>query len=292
MISKLKEIYASIIPFDATKSECFQWYMTEQGEIFGIQHEELSKRDQILLETVFTLYEPDLPIRSALEDTWYDRIFQAKTEETPFPFRLIFFDMQRNQLDPLSFREAFNTLFDHEIPILWESETTGIMIEEIKPTEETVHFEQIINILMADLSVNIRFFISNQMHHTKDLKGIHDHLRKISSSIFQQTNKNVIHYAEAIPYLFVQQLSTVEKDSLITTILNNFHCDEDMLETLHMYLKHNLNISETAKHMYMHRNSVQYRIDKFTKETGIAVQTFHDAVTVRLALLAKQGLIE
>lgn len=292
MISKLKEIYPSIISFDATKSEHFQWYLSETGDIFGIRHDELTEKDRKLLGTIFTTYKPNLPSRSPLEDLWYERIFHAGDETPPYPFRLIYFEMQKNQLDPANFREALTTLFKHEIPILWEDETSGIIIEELKPTEETIHFEQIINILMADLSVNIRFFIGLKLQGTEKVEDTYDHLIDVGANIFSQTKQKVIQYTEAIPYLFVQQLPKKEKDKLTTAILMTFRHDQEMLETLHMYLKHNLNISETAKHMYMHRNSVQYRIDKFTTETGISVQSFHDAVTVKLALLAKQGLID
>src|SRR5699024_1103600 len=104
------------------------------------------------------------------------------------------------------------------------------------------------------------------------------------------SKQNVIHYTEAVPYLLIQQLSSSERAQFASSILKDFETDQEMLQTLHMFFKYHLNISETAKHMYMHRNSLQYRIDKFTKETGISVQSFSDALTVKLALLATRGL--
>lgn len=58
-----------------------------------------------------------------------------------------------------------------------------------------------------------------------------------------------------------------------------------MQKTLVNFFQHNLNISETAKNMYMHRNSLQYRIDKFINETGIDIQKFDLAFVVKLALI-------
>lgn len=44
-------------------------------------------------------------------------------------------------------------------------------------------------------------------------------------------------------------------------------------------------MSETAKKLYIHRNTLLYRLDKFKNETGLDVRTFHDAVLVKLALV-------
>ncbi|GJM80639.1 hypothetical protein HMSSN139_31350 [Paenibacillus sp. HMSSN-139] len=45
------------------------------------------------------------------------------------------------------------------------------------------------------------------------------------------------------------------------------------------------NVSETAKRLYIHRNTLLYRMDKFKQETGLDVRTFNDAVLVKLELL-------
>src|SRR5699024_9065426 len=95
-----------------------------------------------------------------------------------------------------------------------------------------------------------------------------------------------------IPYLLVQQIPESEREKLSTSILGEFETDQDMLKTLDTFFKHDLNISETAKHMYMHRNSQQYRIDKFARETSNSLQSFEEALSVQLALLAARGLVD
>lgn len=77
------------------------------------------------------------------------------------------------------------------------------------------------------------------------------------------------------------------KDKVKSTILKKIEDDDEMIRTLEMFLQYNLNVSETAKKMYMHRNSLQYRIDKFIAETGVNVQNFEDAVAVKMAILIK-----
>jgi DNA-binding PucR family transcriptional regulator len=60
------------------------------------------------------------------------------------------------------------------------------------------------------------------------------------------------------------------------------------LKMLETFVQCNLNISETAKELYMHRNSLQYRLDRFLEKTGIDVRQFQHAMPVYLAMLARK----
>lgn len=58
--------------------------------------------------------------------------------------------------------------------------------------------------------------------------------------------------------------------------------DADMLSTAEEFLENNLNVSETARKLYMHRNTLTYRLDKIERATGLNIRNFSDAVTFRL----------
>ncbi|WP_248929504.1 PucR family transcriptional regulator [Paenibacillus hamazuiensis] len=61
--------------------------------------------------------------------------------------------------------------------------------------------------------------------------------------------------------------------------------DAETLMTLEQFFSLDCNVSETAKKLYIHRNTLLYRLDKFKQETGLDVRTFNDAVLVKIALL-------
>jgi len=61
--------------------------------------------------------------------------------------------------------------------------------------------------------------------------------------------------------------------------------DAETVTTLEHFFALDCNVSETAKKLYIHRNTLLYRLDKFKQETGLDVRTFNHAVLVRLALL-------
>lgn len=58
--------------------------------------------------------------------------------------------------------------------------------------------------------------------------------------------------------------------------------DEEMIETAEAFLQSSLNVSETSRNLYMHRNTLLYRLDKLEKATGLNIRLFSDAVSFRV----------
>ncbi|HCT91466.1 MAG TPA: CdaR family transcriptional regulator [Lachnospiraceae bacterium] len=63
--------------------------------------------------------------------------------------------------------------------------------------------------------------------------------------------------------------------------------DDETLALIEKFFENNLNTSETARKLYIHRNTLIYRLDKIQKETGLDVRTFDDALTLKIALLVR-----
>ncbi|MCR8643323.1 helix-turn-helix domain-containing protein [Paenibacillus sp. N1-5-1-14] len=60
--------------------------------------------------------------------------------------------------------------------------------------------------------------------------------------------------------------------------------DSETVSTLEQFFMMDCNVSETAKKLYIHRNTLLYRLDKFKQEVGLDVRTFHDAVLVKMCM--------
>ncbi|MDP5275809.1 PucR family transcriptional regulator [Chengkuizengella axinellae] len=65
----------------------------------------------------------------------------------------------------------------------------------------------------------------------------------------------------------------------------DFVFDPEMKTTLEQFFNTGCNISETAKKLYIHRNTLNYRLDKFKQETGLDVRVFNQAILVKVSLL-------
>jgi carbohydrate diacid regulator len=61
--------------------------------------------------------------------------------------------------------------------------------------------------------------------------------------------------------------------------------EEDELTTVFAFFDNNLNISETARQLYVHRNTLVYRLEKIQKKTGLDVRVFEDALTFKIAIM-------
>lgn len=61
--------------------------------------------------------------------------------------------------------------------------------------------------------------------------------------------------------------------------------DEETLITINKFFENNLNVSETSRQLYIHRNTLVYRLEKLQKTTGLDVRVFEDALTFRIALM-------
>lgn len=61
--------------------------------------------------------------------------------------------------------------------------------------------------------------------------------------------------------------------------------DEETLETIAKFFENNLNVSETSRQLFIHRNTLVYRLDKLDRATGLDLRVFDDAITFQIALM-------
>ena len=61
--------------------------------------------------------------------------------------------------------------------------------------------------------------------------------------------------------------------------------DEETLTTINKFFENSLNVSETSRQLYIHRNTLVYRLDKLQKSTGLDIRVFEDAITFKIALM-------
>lgn len=66
--------------------------------------------------------------------------------------------------------------------------------------------------------------------------------------------------------------------------------DEEELTTVYTFFDNNLNISETARQLYIHRNTLVYRLEKIQKKTGLDVRVFDDALTFKIAIMVAKHM--
>ncbi len=81
--------------------------------------------------------------------------------------------------------------------------------------------------------------------------------------------------------LFIQEVFTKQQPETF---------DEETLTTINMFFGNSLNVSETARQLFVHRNTLVYRLEKLSKSTGLDIRSFDDAVTFKIALMVENYL--
>ncbi len=100
--------------------------------------------------------------------------------------------------------------------------------------------------------------------------------------------KNVIAYSALGIGRLIYQLPIPLCKMFIKEILDGKSLDdfdEETLSTINKFFENSLNVSETSRQLYIHRNTLVYRLDKLQKSTGLDLRVFEDAITFKIALM-------
>ena len=108
-------------------------------------------------------------------------------------------------------------------------------------------------------------------------------------------SKGVVHsYRE---FMLIKMLEDIPENKLneyLSILLDNdakeLLKDEDMVNTAEEFLENSLNVSETSRNLYMHRNTLMYRLDKIERVMGLNLRKFSDAVTFRIITILNKLL--
>jgi len=100
--------------------------------------------------------------------------------------------------------------------------------------------------------------------------------------------KTVIPYSELGIGRLIYQLPIPLCQMFIKEIFDDKNpedFDEETLSTINKFFENSLNVSETSRQLFIHRNTLVYRLDKLQKSTGLDLRVFEDAITFKIALM-------
>ena len=121
----------------------------------------------------------------------------------------------------------------------------------------------------------------------KTANAIDAHLRKVGIRIFFE-DRTVIAYNELGIGRLIYQLPIPLCKMFIREIFkgkNPEEFDQETLATINKFFENSLNVSETSRQLFIHRNTLVYRLDKLQKSTGLDLRVFEDAITFKIALM-------
>jgi carbohydrate diacid regulator len=107
-------------------------------------------------------------------------------------------------------------------------------------------------------------------------------------------NKAVICYENLGIARLIYQLPTTLCDIFLSEVFKRNpieSLDQETLFTIDKFFENNLNVSETSRKLFVHRNTLVYRLEKIKKITGLDLREFDHAIVFRVALMVKKYLV-
>ena len=107
------------------------------------------------------------------------------------------------------------------------------------------------------------------------------------------TEKVIVSYDNLGIARLIYQLPTTLCDMFLREIFKRDSIeslDQETLFTIQRFFENNLNVSETSRKLFVHRNTLVYRLEKIKKVTGLDLREFDDAIVFKVALMVKKYL--
>lgn len=168
-----------------------------------------------------------------------------------------------------------------------------ILVKEVKPGETYDDLSKTANMILDMLNteamtkVNVAY--GTIVSKIKDVSRSYKEAKMALDvgKIFYST-KNVIAYNNLGIGRLIYQLPLPLCRMFIKEIFDGKSPDEfddETLTTINKFFENSLNVSETSRQLYIHRNTLVYRLDKLQKSTGLDLRVFEDAITFKIALM-------
>lgn len=156
--------------------------------------------------------------------------------------------------------------------------------EEIQQTARTI-----VDMLNTEAMLSVKVAYGTVVGELKDVsKSYKEAKMALDVGKIFYIEKNVIGYEKLGIGRLIYQLPVNLCRMFMSEIFGDNlpdKLDEETQITIHKFFENSLNVSETARQLYIHRNTLVYRIEKLQKETGLDIRNFDDALTFKIALM-------
>lgn len=191
--------------------------------------------------------------------------------------------------------ELLNGMFSVQIGdyITAVDENNVILIKALAQSDDHEALEQtantIVDMMSMEAMMNVRVSYGTIVEELKDVSKSYKEAKMALDvgKIFYAEKKVTAYSRLGIGRLIYQlpvNLCRIFIDEIFGSNIPE-ELDEESLTTINKFFENNLNVSETSRQLFVHRNTLVYRIEKLAKSTGLDIRTFDDALTFKIALM-------
>ena len=204
-------------------------------------------------------------------------LIETKTEKDSLVTELL-----RGMFSPQS--GDFVTSVDENNIIVIKSLEEGYTHEDLMEIAD-----HIVGMMNAEAMMNVKVAFGTVVQELKDVsKSYKEAKMSLDVGKIFYAERNIMAYSTLGIGRLIYQLPINLCKIFIKEIFGDTipeELDEEMLSTINKFFENNLNVSETSRQLFVHRNTLVYRIEKMQKSTGLDIRTFDDALTFKIALM-------
>ena len=209
--------------------------------------------------------------------------------------RRVVYMIETKQEKDLNARELLKTLFATRTRdfITAVDERSIILIHELREDEDYEEVEQVANMmkdmLNSEAMATVRISYGTIVNEIKQVSKSYKEAKMALDvgKIFYSEKRIIAYNTLGIGRLIYQLPISLCEMFMHEVFGDNIpdSLDEETLTTINKFFENNLNVSETSRQLYVHRNTLVYRLEKLQKSTGLDIRKFDDALTFKIALM-------
>ncbi len=178
------------------------------------------------------------------------------------------------------------------------TETDIVLVKEIKSTVDSKDLEKlarsIADTLSGEFYTRVNVGIGNSVVGVKDLaRSFKEAQTALEVGKVFDTDKVIVSYDNLGIARLVYHLPTTLCETFLHEVFKRGSIeslDHETLFTIQRFFENNLNVSETSRKLFVHRNTLVYRLEKIKKLTGLDLREFDHAIIFKIALMVKKYL--
>ena len=182
--------------------------------------------------------------------------------------------------------------------VLSINETDIALVKQIAPNTEKADLikmaQHIEDTLRSELFVKTVIGIGTVAGHLRELADSYKEAQvAIEVGKVFDTEKSVINYENLGIGRLIYQLPTTLCEIFLSEVFKKNSIDtldQETLFTINKFFENNLNVSETSRKLFVHRNTLVYRLEKIKKLTGLDLRQFDHAIVFKVALMVRKYL--
>lgn len=268
--------------------------------------EKMSKLLAVSLSNIKNLYDEKydkgLFIKNIILDNILPSDIYIKSKELHFgaeESRIVFLVKFFGKTDVLPFEMMQNMFPDKSKDyVISVGEHDVVLVKEVKPDADIREIEKVAtnisDTLSAEFYAKVNIGISSVVDNLKDLARAYKEAQvALDVGKVFETEKNIVSYENLGIGRLIYQLPTTLCEMFLQEVFKKGSLeslDRETLMTIQCFFENNLNVSETSRKLFVHRNTLVYRLEKIRKITGLDLREFEHAITFKVALMVKKYL--